>query len=373
MIQKEQKYSRISASQLIPENLHLYDIENSNHLLQVEVDPIDYCNHNCSWCFTSDFRKDKKINIFNLNNYLIDFCKSGGKSIVFSGGGEPLLYKELYNPSKLFEGKSICSYLIEQGVYIGIITNGFLIDKLIDSDFDLTKLSFVRISLDATNKQLHSKLHETKEADFNRIIKNIKSLNEIRGEDYTPAIGISFVVDPSNNINFEQKTIKSICSLAKELKVDFVQFKHIHTFDSDFAIKNMAIVHSRCLEFDWEEVEFWVQNYNFAKKGKICSITKYIQSVGNNSKKFPCCHHFGREEFLDQSNFLPEGKVIDNCDSKVCRYNEMNDLLHKSELMTIEKDKKKLLKSIEEHGFHPYRYCPTAPEILKPFKTILPK
>lgn len=361
-------YNKISAHQLIPENIFLYD--NSNNIFQVEVDPIDYCNHNCKWCFTAKFREDKRINLFDLKNYLRLFCNSGGKSVVFSGGGEPLLYKELYRPSKAFDEKSICNYLISNKIFIGLITNGYLLNQFINSDFDVTKLAFIRISLDATSKKSYSKLHGTDEIDFEKIINNIIKLNETRGHHHTPATGISFVVDPAKNINFDKKDIDKICSLAKMTKVDFVQFKHIHTIDKEFAKSNMNKVHLHCLELDWKETEFWVQNYDSAKKGENCLISKHIQSVGNDSKRFPCCHHFGREEFLDQSQFIPQGKVIFNCKSKVCRYNEMNELLYQTNQAAIEDNKKKLLKSINKYGFHPYRYCPTAPEILKPFRTL---
>ena len=87
--------SKISANQLIPENIFLHNLS-LNNLKQVEIDPIDFCNHNCSWCFTKDFREDKRIDLKSLKNYIDEFILNKGKSIVFSGGGEPLLYKELY-------------------------------------------------------------------------------------------------------------------------------------------------------------------------------------------------------------------------------------------------------------------------------------
>lgn len=362
--------SKISAAQLIPENLLLYELENGPSIFQVEIDPIDYCNHNCKWCFTENFRKDKKIALIDLKKYLLAFCKSGGKSVVFSGGGEPLLYKEIFNKSNIFDNKSICKYLIENSIYIGIITNGLLLQNLLLSDFDVNNLCFIRISLDATNKVSHSMLHKTSQADFCKILNSINSLVEHRGRSYMPAIGISFVVDAANGVSFHKEQIECINKLATELEVDFVQFKHINTNRREMANENMRTVHSHCLEMDWGNVEFWVQTYDFVNSSENCLITQYIQSIGNDSKKFPCCHLFGRTKSLDQTVFLPKGTIINNCSNRVCRYNEMNNLLLNNFSSKKEVYKLALNDSLNRFGFHPYRYCPTAPNIMKPFKSL---
>lgn len=361
--------SKISAAQLIPENLLLYDFEQTTHIYQVEIDPIDFCNHNCEWCFTSDFRHDKKILLSDLKKYLTAFCNSGGKSVVFSGGGEPLLYKEIYSANREFENKSICKYLIEKEISVGIITNGSLLSNLFNSDFSITDLGFVRVSLDATNEASHAKLHDTAKSDYTKIIYNIEKLLKLRSNQFTPAIGISYVVDSFNNINFCREQIADINALACNLNVDFVQFKHIHTNEKGSATTNMNTVHSHCVEMNWNDTEFWVQTYDSANSALQCLISQYIQSVGNQSKIFPCCHLFGRTEFLEQDTFLPKGKIITNCDNKVCRYNEMNKILLDDFTKKKETHIQVLKASLIKVGFHPYRYCPTAPNILKPFKS----
>lgn len=361
---------RISASQIIPENLLLHNVTLKSYICQVEIDPIDFCNHNCKWCFTADFRKDKRIILPALISYLNLFCKNGGKSVVFSGGGEPLLYKEIYRPNPILDNKSIIKYLIENGVKVGIITNGLLLKELLHADFPITELSFIRISLDATTEKTHAKLHGTEVSDFINITYAIKNIGKVRGASYTPALGVSYVVDPINQINSKKSDIAAIRDLACNLKVDFVQFKHIHSEDRELAASQMKRIHSFCLELAWDEVEFWVQNYDSPKHSSSCKISQYIQAIGGEKKRFPCCHLFGREEFLDQSSFIPAGKIINNCSSIVCRYNEMNELL--SFIATPDNAKKsleKLKRSIINDGFHPYRYCPTAPNIFSPYNS----
>jgi len=360
------KLNKISAAQIIPENIYLYNQDNKPHLYQVEIDPIDFCNHNCNWCFTADFRKDKRLSLPHLKTYLESFISAGGKSVVFSGGGEPLLYKEIYTKTAIFNDKSICRYLIENSIHVGIITNGVLLDNLMDSDFDMRDLSFIRVSLDATNEIEHSILHDTTITGFDVIIKGINRAIVNRADSYTPAIGISFIVDKLNNINYNYSQIANINKLSCELDVDFVQFKHIHTENKNFALENMQSIHSHCIKLDWKNTEFWVQVYDSANTHEICRVSQYIQSIGANSKRYPCCHLFGRTEFLDQNTFHPEGKVVHGCQNKVCRYTEINTLLNGSNLSGMDT----LKKSLEQDGFHPFRYCPTSPTILKPYQTI---
>jgi len=361
--------SKVSAAQLIPENLLLYDITKSTYILQVEVDPIDYCNHKCKWCFTANFRHNKQLSLIDLKKYLSHFYKSGGKSVVFSGGGEPLLYKYIYTKNNVFDNSSICRYLINHNIYIGIITNGLFLSQLFKSDFNITDLSFIRVSLDATDSQDHVLLHNARYCDFDNIITNINTLIYYRGKNFTPAIGVSFVVDSDSGINCYKKQIANICKLARNLNIDFVQFKHVHTNDYGTAVENMKTVHSFCQEMNWGSVEFWIQSYEAANISKHCLITQYIQSVGNDSRKFPCCHLFGRSELLDQSVFLPVGQIIMNCKNKVCRYKEVNEILSDDFLSKIKNYHLILNESLNNYGFHPYRYCPTAPNIMKPFKS----
>ena len=132
----------------------------------------------------------------------------------------------------------------------------------------------------------------------------------------------------------------------------------------------MRLLHSHCVGMNWQETEFWVQSYTSPNSSSQCLISQYIQSIGGQSKRFPCCHLFGKSQFLDQEVFLPKGDIITHCNSRVCRYGEMNNLLSKNSEEEITKNRKILQTSIMMYGFHPYRYCPTAPYIFKPFKSI---
>jgi len=144
-----------------------------------------------------------------------------------TGGGEPLIYRGLFRPTKQFGNRSITKYLIDNSIWVGLITNGELLDKFINADFDLKKLMIIRVSLDATNKKNHSLRHRCDESHFNKICDSIYKTVCLRGNAKTPAIGISFVISCKDDVNNTLHDITEICNLAKMLKVDFVQYNYL--------------------------------------------------------------------------------------------------------------------------------------------------
>jgi len=357
------KVSQVSYNQIIPENILLADMERTPYIYQVGLNPSDNCNHKCPWCYTQNRRNDKSIQLNKLYGYFSKFIKFGGKSVVMTGGGEPLLYKELYQPTKEFENSSITKYLINNSIWVGLITNGELLDKFINADFDIKKLMIIRVSLDATNKKEHSLRHQCDETSFNKICDSIYKSVCLRGNSKTPAIGISFVISCKDDINNTLHDITEICNLAKLLKVDFVQFKHLNTKNMNEAYNDLENIHRYCMKNMWNDIEFWVQKYKSVLNQK-CLVTQYLQEIGKNNNRFPCCYNYGETRYFNQADFSPNGRIIENCNTSTCRFNEINTILNSENKWKYEKV---LINSLKKFGFHPYRFTPTAPEVFLPF------
>ena len=67
--------------------------------IQVEIHPTLMCNHNCYWCITNKTYTDKQLDIIpfeKLYSLITEFSEVGVKTLTFSGGGEPLLYKDFH-------------------------------------------------------------------------------------------------------------------------------------------------------------------------------------------------------------------------------------------------------------------------------------
>jgi hypothetical protein len=108
----------------------------------------------------------------------------GVQAVCIAGGGEPLT-----NPHV----GAFIDRLVNNGIEVGVVTNGILIDRLIEPR---SKCTWVGVSIDAGTKETYEKF---KGADkFDQFIKNIQSLvtysknNKTKLGSDLPAHGVSF-------------------------------------------------------------------------------------------------------------------------------------------------------------------------------------
>jgi len=128
-------------------------------------------------------------------------------SIVFFGGGEPLLHNDL--------GK-LLRHSAESGIATALNTNGILLDRF--KDDVAISCCWTRVSLDASSSSTFRKLHEGRDY-FDRIIANVRALNEVA----VGTVGISFVVMEEN-----VHDMVAAAHLARSLNCDFIQFKPLY-------------------------------------------------------------------------------------------------------------------------------------------------
>ena len=102
--------------------------------IHAQIMPTNKCNLNCSFCSCSKRKKNQEMKL----NKIEDICESLSalqcKAVTITGGGEPLMHPDINEILHTFYRKNIS---------IGLVTNGFLLDKL-DS---LGCVSWMRISL----------------------------------------------------------------------------------------------------------------------------------------------------------------------------------------------------------------------------------
>jgi pyruvate-formate lyase-activating enzyme len=165
----------------------------------VTVDPSNLCNLNCEWCNAAYVRAERKSMLSEKALMAIaDFLPvwgegnpkwdAGVKAVCIAGGGEPLM-----NPAV---GVFI-DRLVEKGIDVGVVTNGILMDRHIDS---LSQCTWVGVSVDAGEKATYNKLKGLDEANnsFDRVIKNIALLSDYAARHNSrlglkhPSYGISF-------------------------------------------------------------------------------------------------------------------------------------------------------------------------------------
>ncbi|MBI4620092.1 MAG: radical SAM protein [Desulfobacterales bacterium] len=164
----------------------------------ITVDPTNVCNFNCIWCNAEFIRKERKGSLskkmlLNLADFLPRWGEGspdwapGVGAVCIAGGGEPLL-----NPATpVFIDK-----VAEAGIEVGIVTNGSMINRYIDS---LSHCTWVGVSVDAARSETFNKfkgahLNNT----FDHIIENIATLADYAKRHNNrlglkhPAYGVSY-------------------------------------------------------------------------------------------------------------------------------------------------------------------------------------
>jgi MoaA/NifB/PqqE/SkfB family radical SAM enzyme len=261
--------------------------------ITVNIDLSNICNHNCIWCFSREYNANnpaimKKELIDKIVNDLISLKT---KSVILSGGGEPLT-----NPN--FE--YAISLLTKHNISVGLNTNGELLHKInLESIY---KLTYARISLDG-GKKTHHKLHDTNDQDsFNKVLENIKRICQSKPQSLT--IGVGFLV---HDLNVDE--ILETCELVKRIGINYFEVRPIKY--NDLSEKNklkLKQINDECLTL--QDISFKVYFVMHKESNKeiqrtqknTCYMCKMVSAISPDGKVYPCCELRGRNELADLNN-----------------------------------------------------------------------
>lgn len=181
----------------------------------ITIDPCHQCNFDCIWCNADMVRKNDCF----LNDKIIDEIpiflsqwegspnwKIGVEAVCIAGGGEPLLHPRL---------DFLINSLINKGIEVGIVTNGFFIDKFVES---LSKCTWVGVSVDCATEETMIKTKRVK--CFKKIISNMENLIKYSKENKTTlsksdqgyGVSYKYLAHPEN-----AKEIYEACKIAREI------------------------------------------------------------------------------------------------------------------------------------------------------------
>jgi MoaA/NifB/PqqE/SkfB family radical SAM enzyme len=163
----------------------------------VTVDPSNLCNLDCVWCNSKQIRALRSTKLYHET--LIDLAeflpKWGVEAVTIAGGGEPLLNSSTGD---------FIEALVRNGIQVGVITNGLLMDEFIP---ELSKCTWVSVSIDAGTAETHHRLkHTSNRQVFISILENISDLSNYSNKNKTtlgsklPAYGITYkyLLHPGN-------------------------------------------------------------------------------------------------------------------------------------------------------------------------------
>jgi MoaA/NifB/PqqE/SkfB family radical SAM enzyme len=182
--------------------------------IYVRVKPINVCNHSCWWCCyhspdVSQMHRDMEsrdvIPTPKLMEILDDFYSMGVKAVTFSGGGEPLLHRDIV---------PVMARALQLGIDLSIITNGSMLSGARAEV--LYRAKWVRVSIDYSSEDELHKFRSVPEAGYQQIMDNIKAFAANRkGCD----LYVNYIVHAGNCDN-----LVGSARLLKSLGVDNVRF-----------------------------------------------------------------------------------------------------------------------------------------------------
>jgi len=160
----------------------------------VTIDPTNNCNLKCIWCNSEYILKRRKSwlskkTLLETADFLANWqgtkkWEKGVEAVCIAGGGEPLLHHHVGD---------LIDRLVDNGIEVGVVTNGTHIDKFIKS---LSKCTWVGVSVDAgtpeTFKKIKGKNHFEKVVDnMGKLIDYSTSNNTMLGSK-RPGYGVSY-------------------------------------------------------------------------------------------------------------------------------------------------------------------------------------
>ncbi|HEU4507282.1 MAG TPA: radical SAM protein [Pyrinomonadaceae bacterium] len=316
-------------------------------ILNLEINPVNTCNQSCTWC-TYGYLHDRReaMNTETILALLRDASELGVKSVTWTGGGEPTVFKQL--PEVI---EAAAQYKFRQGIN----TNGSLLTgQLID--LFTQHFSYVRFSVDAGSPEVYSRTHQVRFGSFARVTGNIAALVNKRNATESPlTIGFSFLVDNSN-----VSDLLAAARLAKSIGVDYFQLKPIVNYiesneqfsasssmwkemesqmDEVFALEDDHY-QVRFLGHKFEDIK--LQEKYYGRTYDQCRGNEVLATVGADASVDVCCAYKGMKDWsfgnLTEKSFkeIWEGeqrrRVLERIDvtkcPPLCKAHEINKIFH---------------------------------------------
>ena len=173
--------------------------------ISVEMHLTDNCNLCCPWCTDRDLHGDGAVLTYEKVCELMRIFAQSGTGVTLEGGGEPTVHPDFHR---------IVDYGYQNNVYLGLITNG-----TVDISQSINKFSWVRISLDSSNREEY--IVEKGRNVFDKVMANLKKYAEIR-DNRKCFLGIGYVLTKRN-----YSDIDNIVEQLDMLGVDYIYFRPV--------------------------------------------------------------------------------------------------------------------------------------------------
>ena len=245
----EQTLDRLSFEKIyyFPEHLRRLVAGQDAYPIHMQIGPVNYCNHDCTFCFAARTMFDAKktprtrIDVARLLEIVGEMQSLGLRAVTLVGAGEPTLHPQL---ADIIEG------IGGLGVGVAMFTNGSCITDE-TAEAIAKHCTFVRFSMTGATPKIHNLVHRND--DFQRVVANIEKVVAAR-TGTLPTLGSQFIL-----ASYSAPDVVAGAKLAKSLGLDYFETKPCYVapnkadqLENTLALEQAGALmeEARCIEDD---------------------------------------------------------------------------------------------------------------------------
>lgn len=292
--------------------------------ITAEIDLTNVCDLACPYCSAVNYKRyhetlDPSVVITTVED-LVDL---GGKSVVVTGGGEPLIHRQAVQ---------LISYIKYRGLDVALITNGTRLNS-VEVESLVEACTWIRISLDSHDAASYAQSKGIQR--FEDVRKGIARLVRAREAAHSKTtIGVGYV---THQANF--KHLMDAAALASDLGVDYIQARPLIFEPGDARANEYPLHHdeaalqaARLYNREGFAVYASTPKYQdigeetLAERGyRRCLGIYFATSIGAGGEVWTCCHTRGVERLsLGNVNRESFKTIWQNAERRKAVYGRIN-------------------------------------------------
>ena len=262
--------------------------------IEIEIAPSGACNHRCVFCAVDYMGyRPRSLDRDILLRDIMHMSKSGLKSVICAGEGEPLLNK---NMPDIANGIKSC------GVDVAMSSNGVFFTKETASEC-LAAFTWIRFSIASMEEQSYNRIQQARQGDLVRVKNNLYEAVRIKRTGHLKTtLGVQCLLLPDN--------IHQLADMAKQLKeigVDYLTVKpysqHLHS-ENSFSVNynDLLGIENEIKKYEDDSFKIYfranaMRKMHHEKGYKTCWGLPFMTYLDAGGNVWPCVAHMGSKEF----------------------------------------------------------------------------